>query len=281
MFATTYCEKLFSTIVKTKFRSRLTDKYLRDQLRLATPINSTLLHRFSRMRLRLKKAENNTTWSVVVTKIQAPGYRALNAVTIHSPNNLVYNSTRTSDSFKYLGSYGLARSMWISVPRKKSILSRLRTYHNIRNITEDYIKVNVDICFSEKINTFVSTHISQFTRSRLTDKYLRDQLRLAQLGSYAQDSYYSAESLRRRCENGCQEVLIQIDKRMEEKDGEVLQSVINQLLFLENRRQNLLATYCPLQQPDGETPVIFSQEIETRPTGRNLLVNCTKVLMHK
>ncbi|KAJ4450077.1 hypothetical protein ANN_01484 [Periplaneta americana] len=38
MFATTYvCEKLFSTmkIVKTKFRSRLTDKYLRDQLRLA------------------------------------------------------------------------------------------------------------------------------------------------------------------------------------------------------------------------------------------------------
>ncbi|KAJ4434577.1 hypothetical protein ANN_23139 [Periplaneta americana] len=34
MFATTYvCEKLFSTmkIVKTKFRSRLTDKYLRDQ----------------------------------------------------------------------------------------------------------------------------------------------------------------------------------------------------------------------------------------------------------
>ncbi|KAJ4447694.1 hypothetical protein ANN_09702 [Periplaneta americana] len=38
MFATTHvCEKLFSTmkIVKTKFRSRLTDKYLRDQLRLA------------------------------------------------------------------------------------------------------------------------------------------------------------------------------------------------------------------------------------------------------
>ncbi|KAJ4450426.1 hypothetical protein ANN_01850 [Periplaneta americana] len=38
MFATTYvCEKLFSTIkiVKTKFRSRLTDKFLRDQLRLA------------------------------------------------------------------------------------------------------------------------------------------------------------------------------------------------------------------------------------------------------
>ena len=38
MFATTYvCEKLFSTmkIVKTKFRSRLTDKYLRDQLWLA------------------------------------------------------------------------------------------------------------------------------------------------------------------------------------------------------------------------------------------------------
>ncbi|KAJ4437083.1 hypothetical protein ANN_17218 [Periplaneta americana] len=37
MFATTYvCEKLFSTmkIVKIKFRSRLTDKYLRDQLRL-------------------------------------------------------------------------------------------------------------------------------------------------------------------------------------------------------------------------------------------------------
>ncbi|KAJ4451443.1 hypothetical protein ANN_02905 [Periplaneta americana] len=37
MFATTYvCEKLFSTmkIVKTKFRSGLTDKYLRDQLRL-------------------------------------------------------------------------------------------------------------------------------------------------------------------------------------------------------------------------------------------------------
>ncbi|KAJ4430382.1 hypothetical protein ANN_22598 [Periplaneta americana] len=41
MFATTYvCEKLFSTmkIVKTKFRSRLTDKYLRDQLRLAIPM---------------------------------------------------------------------------------------------------------------------------------------------------------------------------------------------------------------------------------------------------
>ncbi|KAJ4435543.1 hypothetical protein ANN_18159 [Periplaneta americana] len=38
MFAVTYvCEKLFSTmkIVKIKFRSRLTDKYLRDQLRLA------------------------------------------------------------------------------------------------------------------------------------------------------------------------------------------------------------------------------------------------------
>ncbi|KAJ4428376.1 hypothetical protein ANN_24395 [Periplaneta americana] len=38
MFATTYvCEKLFSTmkIVKIKFRSRLTDKYLRDQLRPA------------------------------------------------------------------------------------------------------------------------------------------------------------------------------------------------------------------------------------------------------
>ncbi|KAJ4444165.1 hypothetical protein ANN_05954 [Periplaneta americana] len=37
MFAVTYvCEKLFSTmkIVKIKFRSRLTDKYLRDQLRL-------------------------------------------------------------------------------------------------------------------------------------------------------------------------------------------------------------------------------------------------------
>ncbi|KAJ4442527.1 hypothetical protein ANN_04114 [Periplaneta americana] len=35
------------------------------------------------------------------------------------------------------GSYGLARSMWISVPRKKSILSRLRTSHNIRNIAEE------------------------------------------------------------------------------------------------------------------------------------------------
>ncbi|KAJ4449689.1 hypothetical protein ANN_01093 [Periplaneta americana] len=38
MFATTYvCEKLFSRmkIVKIKFRSRMTDKYLRDQLRLA------------------------------------------------------------------------------------------------------------------------------------------------------------------------------------------------------------------------------------------------------
>ncbi|KAJ4441445.1 hypothetical protein ANN_11300 [Periplaneta americana] len=32
------------------------------------------------------------------------------------------------------GSYGLARSMWTSVPRKKSILSRLRTSHNIRDI---------------------------------------------------------------------------------------------------------------------------------------------------
>ncbi|KAJ4428083.1 hypothetical protein ANN_24097 [Periplaneta americana] len=42
MYATTYvCEKLFSTmkIVKTKFRSRLTDKYLRDQLRLAGEAN--------------------------------------------------------------------------------------------------------------------------------------------------------------------------------------------------------------------------------------------------
>ncbi|KAJ4448349.1 hypothetical protein ANN_10364 [Periplaneta americana] len=28
-----------------------------------------------------------------------------------------------------------------------------------------YVKVNVDICFSEKINTFASAHISQFTRS--------------------------------------------------------------------------------------------------------------------
>ncbi|KAJ4444493.1 hypothetical protein ANN_06285 [Periplaneta americana] len=40
MFATTYVDgKLFSTmkIVKTKSRSRLTDKYLRDQLRLAIP----------------------------------------------------------------------------------------------------------------------------------------------------------------------------------------------------------------------------------------------------
>ena len=38
MFAITYvCEKLFSTmkILKTKFRSRLTDKHLRDRLRLA------------------------------------------------------------------------------------------------------------------------------------------------------------------------------------------------------------------------------------------------------
>ncbi|KAJ4432401.1 hypothetical protein ANN_21020 [Periplaneta americana] len=43
MFATTYvCEKLFSTmkIVKAKFRSRLTDKYLRDQLRLASGSSS-------------------------------------------------------------------------------------------------------------------------------------------------------------------------------------------------------------------------------------------------
>ncbi|KAJ4426714.1 hypothetical protein ANN_26512 [Periplaneta americana] len=37
------------------------------------------------------------------------------------------------------GSYGLARSMWTSVPRKKSVLSRLRTSHNIRNIAEDEI----------------------------------------------------------------------------------------------------------------------------------------------
>ncbi|KAJ4438908.1 hypothetical protein ANN_14862 [Periplaneta americana] len=39
MFATTYfCDKLFSTIkiVKTKFRSRLTDKYFRDQVRLTS-----------------------------------------------------------------------------------------------------------------------------------------------------------------------------------------------------------------------------------------------------
>ncbi|KAJ4446080.1 hypothetical protein ANN_12772 [Periplaneta americana] len=34
-------------------------------------------------------------------------------------------------------SYGLARSLWTSVPRKKSILSRLRTSHNIRDIAPD------------------------------------------------------------------------------------------------------------------------------------------------
>ncbi|KAJ4451005.1 hypothetical protein ANN_02441 [Periplaneta americana] len=44
--------------------------------------------------------------------------------------------------YKTASSYGLARSMWTSVPRKKSILSRLRTSHNIRDIAPGLL----DIC---------------------------------------------------------------------------------------------------------------------------------------
>ena len=70
MFATTYvCEKLFSTmkIVKIKFRSRLTDKYLRDQLRLAVsdiiPDFETLSQRHSEDRCRfIFRAEK--PWSI-------------------------------------------------------------------------------------------------------------------------------------------------------------------------------------------------------------------------
>ncbi|KAJ4441407.1 hypothetical protein ANN_11262 [Periplaneta americana] len=62
MFAITYvCEKLFSTmkIVKTKFRSRLTDKYLRDQLRLTQVyVILTYLHlRFAERKTRLSRSE--------------------------------------------------------------------------------------------------------------------------------------------------------------------------------------------------------------------------------
>ncbi|KAJ4447900.1 hypothetical protein ANN_09909 [Periplaneta americana] len=59
MFAITYvCEKLFSTmkIVKTKFRSRLTDKYLRDQLRLAAYMVSRKISR----RYATRKSETST-----------------------------------------------------------------------------------------------------------------------------------------------------------------------------------------------------------------------------
>ncbi|KAJ4439329.1 hypothetical protein ANN_07451 [Periplaneta americana] len=46
-------------------------------------------------------------------------------------------AARRADRYS-TGSYGLARSMWTSVPRKKSILSRLRTSHNIRDIGQEY-----------------------------------------------------------------------------------------------------------------------------------------------
>ncbi|KAJ4435667.1 hypothetical protein ANN_18283 [Periplaneta americana] len=45
--------------------------------------------------------------------------------------------TITGEEAEIEGSYGLARSLWTSVPRKKSILSRLRTSHNIRDISPD------------------------------------------------------------------------------------------------------------------------------------------------
>ncbi|KAJ4438744.1 hypothetical protein ANN_14695 [Periplaneta americana] len=47
-------------------------------------------------------------------------------------------------SFKYLGC---------------TISNNMSCYQEVKN----YIKVNVDICFSEKINTFASAHISHFT----------------------------------------------------------------------------------------------------------------------
>ncbi|KAJ4429497.1 hypothetical protein ANN_21666 [Periplaneta americana] len=50
----------------------------------------------------------------------------------------------TPDNIWYRGSYGLARSMWTSVPRKKLILSRLRTSHNIRDIGQDIMDMELE-----------------------------------------------------------------------------------------------------------------------------------------
>ncbi|KAJ4440063.1 hypothetical protein ANN_08194 [Periplaneta americana] len=46
----------------------------------------------------------------------------------------IFGAVNDEHGERFHCSYGLARSMWTSVPRKKSILSRLRTSHNIRNI---------------------------------------------------------------------------------------------------------------------------------------------------
>ncbi|KAJ4450435.1 hypothetical protein ANN_01859 [Periplaneta americana] len=61
---------------------------------------------------------------------------------------------------KLTGSYDLARSMWIYIPRKKSILSRLRKSHNIRNIAEGYY--NFDIRKETKCVYRVNLHLFLF-----------------------------------------------------------------------------------------------------------------------
>ncbi|KAJ4444199.1 hypothetical protein ANN_05989 [Periplaneta americana] len=59
------------------------------------------------------------------------------------------------------GSYGLARSMWTSVPRKKSILSRLRTSHNIRDIAPAY-----NLSYNE-LNLYSNFHRNRFSHYRV------------------------------------------------------------------------------------------------------------------
>ncbi|KAJ4445795.1 hypothetical protein ANN_12480 [Periplaneta americana] len=77
------------------------------------------------------------------------------------------------------GSYSLARSKWTSVPRKKSILSRLRTFHNIRNIAEGYnLSIFEELDISQRINKYARAMgiINSVMKPSLVQKHTRIRL---------------------------------------------------------------------------------------------------------
>ncbi|KAJ4427538.1 hypothetical protein ANN_25186 [Periplaneta americana] len=126
--------------------------------------------------------------------------------------------------YKTASSYGLATSMWTSVPRKNSIISRLRTSHNIRDIAPAYLLLKKANSRSKHVNQlFIRPHLAKYhltecmhcAKLKRRSYFMRAKLVLSRSGTVIRKDGIRIE-LFRRCK----------------------QSEINHLAYRTNSQQN-------------------------------------------
>ncbi|KAJ4448279.1 hypothetical protein ANN_10293 [Periplaneta americana] len=109
-----------------------------------------------------------TTWDPRIGKRNAGRHKTRSGLSANDDSGYNCSANDRSAFYRYktASSYGLARSMWTCVPRKKSILSRLRTSHNIRDIAPDtVVRGNFDI------GGYFDNHFDRLLKSNSCERY--------------------------------------------------------------------------------------------------------------